>query len=82
VVGLDLVIVSRILEGQGKETLLLQVGLVDASKRTGDDRTASQEAGRQSSMLARGSRRSVLKAASRTPNINWLTKRMIASKTS
>ena len=46
VVGLDLVVVGLVGEGEGKHTLLLQVGLVDAGERLGDNCGATQESGK------------------------------------
>ncbi len=40
--GLDLVVVLRVGKGQREHALLLQVGLVDASKAADDDRAAAQ----------------------------------------
>lgn len=51
--GLDLVVVGRVGEGQGKHTLLLEVGLVDTGEGTGDDGKTTQVTGLQSSVLTR-----------------------------
>ena len=46
VIGLDLVVIGLVGEGEGKHTLLLQVGLVDAGERLGDNCGATQESGK------------------------------------
>jgi len=46
VVGLDLVVVGLVGKGEGEHSLLLQVRLVDASKRLGDDGSAAQKSDR------------------------------------
>jgi len=55
VIGLDLVVVGGVREGEGKHTLLLEVGLVDTSERAGDDGKTTEVAGLKSGMLARRS---------------------------
>lgn len=45
VVGVDLVVVGRVGEGQGEHTLLLQVGLVDTGEGTGDDGETAEVTG-------------------------------------
>lgn len=47
----DLVVVLWVLEGERKETLLLQVGLVDTSEGAGDDGKTTKMAGFESSVL-------------------------------
>jgi len=51
VVEIDLVVVLRSGESEGKETLLLQVGLVDTSERADDDSDGTKVAGLESSVL-------------------------------
>jgi len=51
VLGLDLVVVGGVGEGEGKHTLLLQVGLVDTSEGTGDDGQTAEVTGLQSGVL-------------------------------
>ena len=51
VAGLDLLVVVGVGEGQGKHTLLLQVGLVDTGERAGDDGGAAQVPGLKRSVL-------------------------------
>lgn len=51
VVGANLLVVGRIGEGQGKHTLLLQVGLVDTSEGAGDDGKTAQVPGLEGSVL-------------------------------
>lgn len=51
VVRADLVVVGRVGEGEGKHTLLLQVGLVDTSERASDDGCAAQVPGLERSVL-------------------------------
>ena len=53
VLGLDLVVVGGVGEGQRQHTLLLQVGLVDTSEGAGDDGQTTQVAGLQSGVLTR-----------------------------
>lgn len=53
VVGLDLVIVGRLSEGQGKHTLLLKVGLVDTGEAASDDSKTTKVSRLQSSVLTR-----------------------------
>lgn len=52
VIGLDLVVVGGVREGEGKHTLLLQVGLVDASEGAGDDGETAKVTGLESGVLA------------------------------
>jgi hypothetical protein len=52
VLGVDLVVVGRIGEGEGKHTLLLQVGLVDTSEGAGDDGETTEVTGLESGVLA------------------------------
>lgn len=51
VLGVDLVVVGRIGEGQRKHTLLLQVGLVDTSEGAGDDGETTEVTGLESGVL-------------------------------
>lgn len=51
VVGLDLLVVGGVREGEGKHTLLLQVGLVDTSEGAGDDSETAKVAGLESGVL-------------------------------
>jgi hypothetical protein len=51
VAGLDLLVVVRVGEGQGKHTLLLQVGLVDTSEGAGDDGKTTKVTGLESGVL-------------------------------
>ena len=51
VVGADLLVVGGLREGQGKHTLLLQVGLVDTSEGAGDDGKTAQVPGLKGSVL-------------------------------
>ncbi|MNL02163.1 hypothetical protein D3C87_1226620 [compost metagenome] len=51
---LDFVVVGRVDESQGQDPLLLEVGLVDACERTGDDRRAAEVTRRHGSVLAAG----------------------------
>jgi hypothetical protein len=51
VIGLNLVVVGGVGEGQGQHALLLEVGLVDTSERTGDDGETTEVAGLESSVL-------------------------------
>jgi hypothetical protein len=51
VVGLDLLVVLGVGEGEGKHTLLLQVGLVDTSERAGDDGKTTKVTGLESGVL-------------------------------
>ena len=51
VVGLDLLVVLGVGEGEGKHTLLLQVGLVDTGERASDDGRAAQVPGLERSVL-------------------------------
>ena len=51
VVRADLVVVGRVGEGEGKHTLLLQVGLVDTGERASDDGRAAQVPGLERSVL-------------------------------
>ena len=51
VVGLDLVVVLGVGEGEGKHTLLLQVGLVDTSEGAGDDGETTEVTGLESGVL-------------------------------
>ena len=53
--GRDLVIVLGVSKGEGEETLLLQVGLMDAGKRLDDDGSSSKVARLQGSMLSAAS---------------------------
>lgn len=53
VAGLDLVVVLRVSESESKHTLLLQVRLVDTSKRPGDNGKTTKVAGLKGSVLAR-----------------------------
>ena len=53
VIGLDLVIVGRLSEGQRKHTLLLQVGLVDTGEAASDDSKTTKVSRLQSSVLTR-----------------------------
>lgn len=53
--GLDAVVVGRVGKCEGKETLLLAVGLVDTSERPGDDGASSEESGLEGGVLARRS---------------------------
>lgn len=46
------VVVGRVLEHEGKETLLLQVGLVDAGERASDDGVATEETGLERGVLS------------------------------
>jgi hypothetical protein len=52
VLGLDLVVVFGVDEGQGQHALLLQVGLVDPGEASGDDGKAAEMSGFQSSVLS------------------------------
>ena len=54
VVGADKLPVGRVVEDQGQDALLLQVGLGDAGETASDDRPAAQEAGRHGGVLAAG----------------------------
>lgn len=51
VVGLDLLVVLGIGEGEGKHTLLLEVGLVDTSEGAGDDGKTTKVTGLESGVL-------------------------------
>jgi hypothetical protein len=51
VVGADLLVVGGLGEGQGKHTLLLQVGLVDTSEGAGDDGKTTQVPGLEGSVF-------------------------------
>lgn len=51
VVGLDLVVVLGVGEGEREHTLLLQVGLVDTSEGAGDDGETTEVAGLESGVL-------------------------------
>jgi hypothetical protein len=51
VVGLDLLVVLGVGEGEGKHTLLLQVGLVDTSEGAGDDGETAKVTGLESGVL-------------------------------
>lgn len=51
VLGADLVVVGGVGEGEGKHTLLLQVGLVDTSEGAGDDGETAKVTGLESSVL-------------------------------
>jgi hypothetical protein len=51
VVGLDLLVVLGVGEGEGKHTLLLKVGLVDTSERAGDDGETAKVTGLESGVL-------------------------------
>ena len=51
VVGADLLVVGGLREGQGKHTLLLQVGLVDTSEGAGDDGKTAKVTGLESGVL-------------------------------
>lgn len=53
--GVDLLVVSTVDEVERQETLLLQVSLVDSSKRLGDDGETTEESGLKSSVLSRRS---------------------------
>lgn len=55
VLGLDLLVVGGVGEGQRKHTLLLQVGLVDTGEGTGDDSETTEVTGLQSGVLTGGS---------------------------
>ena len=48
----DAGVVRGVLEGEGQEVLLLQIGLVDAGEAAGDDRGTAQEAGGERRVLA------------------------------
>jgi hypothetical protein len=52
VARLDLLVVFGVGEGQGKHTLLLQVGLVDTSEGAGDDGKTTKVTGLESGVLA------------------------------
>ena len=51
VAGLDLLVVVGVGEGQGKHTLLLEVGLVDTSEGAGDDGKTTEVTGLESGVL-------------------------------
>jgi hypothetical protein len=51
VLGLDLVVVGGVAEGQRKHTLLLQVGLVNTSEGAGDDSETTEVTGLESGVL-------------------------------
>jgi hypothetical protein len=51
VAGLDLLVILGVGEGQGKHTLLLQVGLVDTSEGAGDDGKTTEVTGLESGVL-------------------------------
>ena len=51
VIGGELVVVGGVGEGEGKHTLLLQVGLVDTSEGAGDDGKATKVTGLESGVL-------------------------------
>jgi hypothetical protein len=51
VVGANLLVVGGLREGEGKHTLLLQVGLVDTSEGAGDDGKTTKVPGLESSVL-------------------------------
>ena len=51
VLGLDLLVIGGVGEGQGQHTLLLQVGLVDTSEGAGDDGQTTEVTGLKSGVL-------------------------------
>ena len=53
VLGAELVVVGGVREGEGKHTLLLQVGLVDTSEGAGDDGETAKVTGLESGVLTR-----------------------------
>ncbi|KAI6748464.1 hypothetical protein HG530_015500 [Fusarium avenaceum] len=52
VIGSDLVVVSRVGEGQGQHALLLQVGLVDTGERSSDDSKTTEVTRLKSGVLS------------------------------
>ena len=55
VVLADAVVVGGVLEGEGEEALLFEVGLVDAGEAAGYDGRASEEPGGEGGVLAAAS---------------------------
>lgn len=66
ILGLNLVVVGRFGEGERKHTLLLQVGLVDTGKASGDDSKTTKMAGLESSVLT-GATLAVVPVANNNP---------------
>ena len=54
IIGLNLVVIGRVDESQREHALLLQVGLVDACERTGNDGQSTEVPRLQSSVFTRG----------------------------